>query len=124
MFNALTQDSDEFRPALAPLKRKAKFKKPSADLMPDKLSPVALDIMLLQDFWDYVVGKFPTPPMPLVRSWLQRCGMDVDLCLTAIENVSRNPARFDNTEHAYRTVSAHLNRAVEAGRAKAEGKAA
>jgi hypothetical protein len=115
MFN-----QDEFQSPLAQLKKKAKFHKPSSDLMPDKLSPMRLDVMLLQDLWDYVVGKFPTPPMPLVRSWLARCNSDVDLCLTAIENVGRKPERFDNSEHAYRTVSAHVNRAVEKRRAEAQ----
>jgi hypothetical protein len=111
MFNLL-QDSDEFTPALAT--RKKKFNKPSAEPMPDKLSPMRLDVMLLQDFWDYVVGKFPTPPTALVRSWLQRCNSDVDLCLAAFENVGRNPARFENVDHAYRTAAAHINRAVDA----------
>jgi len=122
MFNPL-QGSDEFRPALAP-KKKAKFRKPSADLIPDKLSPMRLDVMLLQDFWDYVVGTFPTPPTALVRSWLSRSASDVDLCLDAFENVGRKPDRFASADHAYRTAAAHINRAVEQRRAEGEGIAA
>ena len=118
MFNPLS-DATEFRPALA--QRKKKFKKPEDDI--EKLTPLTLDTMLLMDFWDYCVYKFPTPNFALVRSWLTRSFQDVDLCLRAIENVSCNPSRFENAEHAYRTASAQINRAIEKRR-RAEGQEA
>ena len=117
MFNPLNP-SDELDPPLAPTK-KAKIKKPSADHIPDKLSPMGLDVMLCEDFWQYVVNKFPSPPSALVRSWLKRGDFDVDLVLAAFDNVGRKPDRFADKEHAYNNAAAFINRAVEARRGTA-----
>lgn len=121
MFNPQSNPDEPTLPA----PRKKKFRKPSGVPI-DKLTPAQLDIMLLQDYWDFCVDRFPTPPTPLVRSWLQRCGFNVDLCIAAIENVARNlsrsPLRFASAEHAYMNASGFINRANEAR--KAEGQAA
>ena len=111
MFNPLTE-SDEFRPALAP-KKKAKFKKPS-DAPDDKLSPMTLDTMLLMDYWCYCVRCIPVPEFAYVRSWLTRSSQDVDLCLRAIDWISRrNPKDFENATHAHRACATAVNKRLE-----------
>ncbi len=117
MFSPL-QDSNEFRPALAP--RKKKFHKPS-DASAEKLPAITLDTMLLLDYWAYVVPCIPAPSFAYAKSWLYRCGNDVDLCLRAIDYVARrNPLSFDGSTHAHRACATAINRQLE----KREGLAA